>query len=178
MPAETGNFITTLIMIVNFSIPLAKTGIFSQCIAVKRPKNYLPYLLETPSHNTIILIWILPRNFNWSLFWSSTHVIPHPLMPYVTRPGGRRPPVKRQTLIRLQELGDRRWLAGVCIPGNVHWGRAHYTGGSTLVIPVWFHPGGVHLSPILHPIAQGHTREGGGGHGGHAFWAGNSNKIL
>ena len=110
MPAETGNLITTLIMIVNFSISLAKTGIFDS-VSLRTAKNYLSYLHETPSHNAIP-IWIMTRHLNLSLFLSSTNVIPCPPTPNVIRPRGRRPPGERQTSIRLKELGDRRWLAG------------------------------------------------------------------
>ena len=67
MIAKTENLITTLIMIINFSIPLAKTDIFHS-VSLSNGKKYLPYIHETPSLNTLILTWILTRHFNRSLF--------------------------------------------------------------------------------------------------------------
>ena len=103
MPAETGNLITTLRMIVNFSLfGLPNLAFFSQCIVVEWPKNYLPYLHEAPSHNTIILTYLdIDKTLQpISLFTIYTRH-PHPPTPYVTRPGGRRPPGKRQTSIHV-----------------------------------------------------------------------------
>ena len=121
MPALTGNLTTTLMIIVNFCSPLAKTDIFSRCIVVERPKKCLLYLHKTPAQNVIVLpTQILMPHFNQSLFLSSTHVIPDLSTPYVIRPGGRRPPGMRQTSCRPPELGGRRFPVG-CKPDHVHW---------------------------------------------------------
>ena len=84
---------------------------------------------------------------------SSTHVIPHPPMLYVIRPGGRSPPGKWQIWSRPPELGDRHWSVGYK-PGHLHW-------RFTLAKSVRVHPGDVYFSrehcppppPIIHLIA-------------------------
>ena len=72
--------------------------------------------------------------------------------PVSSKPGGCRPPGKRQTSSRPQEWGDRRWLAGL------ESGREH--GELTLSKTVWVHPGDVHFSqgPLSSPYPSSHSR--------------------
>ena len=123
----------------------------------------LPYLHETPTHITIILICMLTRHFNRSLFYhlhTSSSILQRPISPILVDAVHR---VRGKP-----RFASRHWVTVAGWP--VGCKQAVCTGGSTLVRPVRVHPGDVHSPRITvtpYPISHSPGTQPGRGHGGH-----------